>query len=95
MGYFIDNPPEIMEIKTEICTRDGNYKDLSLTVKTGVRQTTHYIIHSDSRFKVEDIEKTIKNKQVSEDLWIMEYSERGYLFITVGDNIMQVTGRKL
>ena len=95
MGNFIDNPPVIREIKTEIKTRDNKYKDLYLTIKTGIRKTTNYIIHSDDRFKVEDVKKKIDNKLESEDLEINEYSERKYLYITVGNNTMQVTGKKL
>lgn len=57
MGYFIDNPPTISEIVAEIKTRDVKYKDLYLTVKTGIRKITKYIIHNDERFTVECIKK--------------------------------------
>jgi len=94
MGYFIESPPIIREIITQVTPR-GKYKDLYLTVKSGHRKITRYIIHNDVNYNIEYIQSKINNKLESEDLMISEYPERNYLYITIGCESLHVTGKKL
>lgn len=96
MADFIENPIDIKSINTEIKIRDNKYKDLYLTINASDGNCTKYMIHSDSRFNVEEIQKKIKDKPENKDLKISEYKERSYLFIDTGDGkSIQVTGRKI
>lgn len=94
MAKFIKNAPSIESIDTEIKVRKEKYEDLHLSIKTSDNKVSKYTIHSDERFKVRDIEDKISKKASDEDLEISEYSERSYLFITIGKETIQVTGRK-
>ena len=96
MAYFIDNPPEVGEVIANVVIRDGKYEDLYLTIKHGARKKAEYVIHSDSRFTVQDVKKAIDSRNSYDDIMINEYSERNYLFITIGENnSMQVTGKRI
>lgn len=95
MGKFIDSPPTIREIKTEIKARGDGYQDLYLTIKTGTRKITKYIIHNDKNYNIEYVKNKIDNKLDSEDLQISEYKERFYLYIRIGNTKIDVSGRKL
>jgi hypothetical protein len=92
MGYFIENPPSITKINTVIKIRESKYKDLFLSIYYG-RASRHYIIRNDSRYTVEQIKNIIDNRLDEDDIMIIEYTERNYLFIYVGTTSYQVTGQ--
>jgi hypothetical protein len=93
MSYFIENPPSITKINTEITIRESKFKDLFLSIYCG-RVSRHYIIHSDSRCTVEQMKNIIDNRLDTDNIMIVEDTERNYLFIYVGTKLYQVTGRK-
>jgi len=94
MGYFIDNPPVIIDIITKI-ELQNNFKYLYLTVKCDPRKVAKYRIQSDSNNTIEDIKNKIDNKPDSENLSIQEYVERDYLYLEFGCGLFKVTGRKI
>lgn len=96
MAKFNTMNSNISEIKTEIKIRDEKYKDLYLTLTLENGKNINYIMHNDTRATVEEIKQYIDSKPVNNNLKIIEYKERNYLFL---DNKMgrtiQVTGKKL
>ena len=94
MTKLIINPIEIKKINAEIKLR-GNYEDLHLSITATDGTFEKYLIHNDERFKVKTIQDNILNKSENDDIAISEYKERNYLYITIGDKTMQVTGKKI